>query len=118
MHKSFILLNGENNEKIINIIKESLSKNEEDTFSIIDSLDLEDGALITIDKEIYGLGETVHLSGIIPPTGDNSVTISVTMTTIMRLQHQHRSPIWPRSDPYSTHVGNHSTAPCRVPIGA
>ena len=49
-----------------------------DTFSIIDSLVLEDGALITIDKEIYGLGETVHLTGIIPPTGDNSVSISVT----------------------------------------
>ena len=48
------------------------------TFSIIDSLVLEDGAIITIDKEIYGLGETVHLSGIIPPTGDNSVSISVT----------------------------------------
>ena len=48
------------------------------TFSIIDSLVLEDGALVTIDKEIYGLGETVHLSGIIPPTGDNSVSISVT----------------------------------------
>lgn len=49
-----------------------------DTFSVIDSLDLEDGAQITIDREIYGLGETVHMAGILPPTGDNSVSISVT----------------------------------------
>jgi len=49
-----------------------------ETFSIVDSLDLEDGAIITIDKEVYGLGETVHLTGIIPPTGDNNVSISVT----------------------------------------
>jgi hypothetical protein len=48
------------------------------TFSVVDSLDLEDGAQITIDKEIYGLGETVHMTGILPPTGDNSVSISVT----------------------------------------
>lgn len=49
-----------------------------DTFSVVDSLDLEDGAEINIDKEIYGLGETVHMTGILPPTGDNSVSISVT----------------------------------------
>jgi len=48
------------------------------TFSVIDSLDLKDGAIITIDKEVYGLGETVHLTGVIPPTGDNSVSVSVT----------------------------------------
>ncbi len=48
------------------------------TFSVVDSLDLEDGAKINIDKEIYGLGETVHMTGILPPTGDNSVSISVT----------------------------------------
>jgi hypothetical protein len=47
------------------------------TFSIVDSLDLKDGAVISIDKEIYGLGETVHLTGIVPPTGDNSISISV-----------------------------------------
>jgi hypothetical protein len=48
------------------------------TFSIADSLNLEDGAIISIDKDVYGLGETVHLSGILPVTGDHSVTISVT----------------------------------------
>jgi hypothetical protein len=49
-----------------------------ETFAIVDSLDLDDGAIISIDKEVYGLGETVHLTGIIPPTGDNNVAISVT----------------------------------------
>ena len=48
------------------------------TFTVVDSLDLEDGAQISIDKEIYGLGETVYMTGIIPPTGDNSISISVT----------------------------------------
>ncbi|MCV0431628.1 lamin tail domain-containing protein [Nitrosopumilus sp.] len=48
------------------------------TFSIVDSLDLEDGAILSIDKDVYGLGETVHLTGILPPTGDHSVSISVT----------------------------------------
>jgi len=47
-------------------------------FSIIDSLDLEDGSILSIDKEIYGLGETVHLTGLLPPTGDSSIDISVT----------------------------------------
>ena len=47
-------------------------------FTIVDSLNLTDGAIITIDKDVYGLGETVHLTGIIPPTGDNSISISVT----------------------------------------
>ncbi len=48
------------------------------SFSVVNSLDLEDGAIISIDKEIYGLGETVHLKGILPPTGDNNISISVT----------------------------------------
>jgi hypothetical protein len=48
------------------------------TFSVLDSLDLKDGAIISIDKDVYGLGEVVHLTGIIPPTGDNSLSISVT----------------------------------------
>ncbi|QLH04890.1 hypothetical protein C5F49_05845 [Nitrosopumilus oxyclinae] len=48
------------------------------TFSIVDSLNLEDGALISINKDVFGLGETVHLTGILPSTGDNSVKISVT----------------------------------------
>ena len=46
-------------------------------FTVMDSLDV-DSAVISIDKEVYGLGETVHLTGIIPPTGDNNISISVT----------------------------------------
>jgi len=46
-------------------------------FSIINSLDLTDGPIISLDKEVYGFGETVHLTGVIPPTGDKSVGISV-----------------------------------------
>ena len=34
--------------------------------------------LFHLTKEVYGLGETVYLTGIIPPTGDSSVEISVT----------------------------------------
>ncbi|MDH5431005.1 MAG: lamin tail domain-containing protein [Nitrosopumilus sp.] len=49
-----------------------------DTFSIEDSLDLKDGPVITLDKEVYGLGETVHLNGVIPPIGDNFIKISIT----------------------------------------
>ena len=48
------------------------------TFTIIDSLDLDDGAIITIDKEVYGLGETVFLTGIVPPTSIQGIDISVT----------------------------------------
>ncbi len=47
-------------------------------FSIADSLDLKDGPIITLDKEVYGLGDTVYLNGAIPPTGDNSIDISIT----------------------------------------
>ncbi len=49
-----------------------------DTFTIVDSLDLKDGAIISLDKEVYGLGETVYLTGILPPTSDASLKISVT----------------------------------------
>lgn len=48
------------------------------SFSVMDSLNLEDGPVISIDKEIYGLGEIVHLTGLLPPTGDNSISISIT----------------------------------------
>ncbi len=48
------------------------------TFSIIDPLALDEGAIISIDKEVYGLGETVHLTGILPPIGDRAVDISLT----------------------------------------
>lgn len=49
------------------------------TFSVITDIpDLKDGALISINKDVYGLGETVHLTGILPPTADNSINISIT----------------------------------------
>jgi len=48
------------------------------TFTIIDSLDLTDGAIISIDQEVYGLSNTVYLTGIMPPTSDTSVEISLT----------------------------------------
>ncbi len=49
-----------------------------DTFTIIDPLDLKDGVIISLDKEIYGLGETVSLSGIMPPASDKGLDISLT----------------------------------------
>ena len=48
------------------------------TFFVTDPLDLKDGAIISIDKEVYGLGETVYLTGKMPPTGNTAVDISVT----------------------------------------
>ena len=48
------------------------------TFTIIDPLDLKDGAIISLDKEVYGLGETVSLTGLLPPTGERAVTILLT----------------------------------------
>ena len=48
------------------------------TFSVINPLDLKNGAIISVDKDVYGLGETVHLTGIMPPTGAASVTITLT----------------------------------------
>jgi len=45
---------------------------------IIDPLKLSDGVLLTLNKQVYGLGETVLLTGLLPPTGDNSVKISLT----------------------------------------
>ncbi len=48
------------------------------TIAITDSLDLIDGTVISLDKEVYGLGETVYLTGVLPPTGDNSIDISIT----------------------------------------
>ena len=48
------------------------------TLSIIDNLDLDDGAIISLDKDVYGLGETVYLTGLLPPTGNSAVDISLT----------------------------------------
>ena len=48
------------------------------TFTVNDPLALESGANISIDKEVYGLGETVQLTGILPPSGSNAIDISLT----------------------------------------
>jgi len=45
------------------------------SFEIID--DLKDGATVSLDKEVYGLGETVYLTGILL-TSDSAVDISLT----------------------------------------
>ena len=33
---------------------------------------------VSIDKEVYGLADTVHLTGILPPRAENTVSISIT----------------------------------------
>ena len=48
------------------------------TVGIIDPLKLDNGALFTLNKQVYGLGETVLLTGLLPSTGDHSVSISLT----------------------------------------
>jgi hypothetical protein len=52
------------------------------TITVIDPLQgitLADGnAEISLDKDVYGLNEIVHLNGIIPPTGDTSIKIFLT----------------------------------------
>ncbi len=48
------------------------------TFTVTDPLDLSDGAIISLDKQVYGLGETVSLTGVLPPTGDSTVSIVLT----------------------------------------
>ena len=48
------------------------------TFSIVNPLDFKNGAIVSLDKDVYGLGETIHLTGAIPPTGATSVTITMT----------------------------------------
>ncbi|MCH7966304.1 MAG: lamin tail domain-containing protein [Thaumarchaeota archaeon] len=55
-----------------------LDKTATKTFTVIDPFDLKDGAIILLDKEIYGLGDTVYLTGILPPTGARNVDISLT----------------------------------------
>ena len=47
-------------------------------FSVTDSLALDAGPVISIDKEVYGLSEVVVLNGLTPPTGATAVAISVT----------------------------------------
>ena len=54
-----------------------LSNTATKNFSIINPLDLKDGPIISLDKEVYGFGETVRLTGVVPPTGDNTVEIFI-----------------------------------------
>ena len=47
-------------------------------FSVSDPLKLDNGAILSLDKEVYGLGDTVILSGLFPPSPSNNVSISLT----------------------------------------
>ena len=49
-----------------------------ETFTVTDPLDLSDGAIISLDREVYGLGQTVYLTGVLPPTADSTVDILLT----------------------------------------
>ena len=55
-----------------------LGSKDTEIFSITDPLNLKEGAVISLNKEVFGLDETVFLSGLLPPTGDRSVTITLT----------------------------------------
>ncbi|MCV0371978.1 MAG: lamin tail domain-containing protein [Nitrosarchaeum sp.] len=46
--------------------------------TIVDPLKLNDRSSITLNKQIFGLGEVVTVNGILPPTGDRSVSVSLT----------------------------------------
>ncbi len=49
------------------------------TFTVIDPLDLESGgAIVSLNKEVYGLGETVYLTGLIPAASVSNVEILLT----------------------------------------
>ena len=48
------------------------------TFTMAKPLDFSEGAILSLDKEVYGLGETVYLTGAVPPSGDRSVSIVLT----------------------------------------
>lgn len=79
-------------------------------FTVTDPLDLTDGAIISVDREVYGFGETVHLTGILPPTGSNAVDISLTKPdgTVIRsgttIENQRLS--WSWTTPVSEKVQN------------
>jgi len=67
---------------------------------ITDPLKLEDGALLNINKQVFGLGETIELTGLLPPTGESSVMISLTkpdgstISSGASLENQHFSWSW------------------------
>jgi len=70
------------------------------TFTVVDPLDLKDGSIISLDKEIYGPGETINLSGILRPTGAQYVNITLTrsdgtvLSATVLNENQHFSWSW------------------------
>ena len=48
------------------------------TITVTDPLDLNEGAIISFDKEVYGPGETVYLTGLLSPTGARNAEITMT----------------------------------------
>ena len=47
-------------------------------FTVSDSLKIGDDVPISLNKEIFGFGEEVFLSGLLPPSGSSAVAISLT----------------------------------------
>jgi len=80
------------------------------TITVIDPLGLIEGAIISLDKEVYDLGETVNLTGVLPPTGARSVDITLTKSdgsvihTGTTIDNQQFSWSWttPISEKYQT----------------
>ncbi|QUC63883.1 lamin tail domain-containing protein [Nitrosopumilus sp. K4] len=48
------------------------------SFDVVDPLKQTGSQTLTLNKEVFGLGEKLLLSGILPPTGQTSVTVSLT----------------------------------------
>jgi len=48
-------------------------------FSVIDPLDI-DAPIVTLDKEVYGLGEEVHLTGLFPGVGAGKPNFGIVLT--------------------------------------
>ena len=49
------------------------------TFSVIDPLDIE-APIITLDKDVYGLGEDIHLTALVPGAGTGKSDVGITLT--------------------------------------
>ena len=49
------------------------------TFSVIDPLDIE-APIITLDKDVYGLGEDVHLTALVPGGGAGKSDVGIILT--------------------------------------
>ena len=68
------------------------------TFTVINPLDLNQG--ISLDKEVYGPGETVYLTGLLPPTAARNADILLTksdgtvMSSGVLIDNQHFSWSW------------------------